>query len=115
MQACDRLFHKFFLLADLEAEALGAEDMDKVDSLSGERAEILQELWLSRDNYEAENLRSQIQRAIVRQRELTEAADALQARYNEQRKNRRKQTQYFSMDRNLNAELQKSFYCNKVS
>ena len=115
MQACDRLFHKFFLLADLETEALGAEDMDRVDSLSSERAEILQELWRVRDSYDAETLRPQIQRAIVRQKELTEVADALQARYSEQRKNRRKQTQYFSMDRNLNAELQKSFYCNKVS
>lgn len=115
MHKCALLFDKFFLLADLEEEAIAAEDMDRVDALALERTGLLRQIWQERAGCDKEKLQTLLQRANEYQQKLTEAARALHARYREQQRNGRKQSRYFNMDRHIQADLQKSFYCDKVS
>lgn len=115
MHKCAVLFDRFFALVELEEDAIASEDIDRVNSLAAERAAVLQEAWGEREGFDEAKLRLHILRAGKCQEKLTEAAGVLQAKYREQQKNGRKQARYFSMDRNLHSELQKSFYCDKVS
>lgn len=115
MHKCATLFNRFFALVDLEEDAIAAEDIEKVNALAAERAAVLQEAWGQREGFDEETLRTHILHAGKCQEKLTEAASVLHAKFRQQQKNGRKQSRYFSMDRNLHAELQKSFYCDKVS
>lgn len=115
MHACAVLFDKFFSLVGLEEEALAAEDMDRVNALASERTAILQKAWEEREGYDEDQLRQNLLRAEKHQEKLAETARTLYAKYKEQQKNGRKQARYMDLDRGIYAELQKSFYCDKVS
>lgn len=115
MHRCSALFDKYFALVSLEEEALAVEDIDRVNALASERTAILNEAWEEREGYDENALRQHIIKAGKCQEKLIEAAHSLHVKFKEQQKNGRKQSRYMNIDRNIHAELQKSFYCNKVS
>lgn len=115
MPDCAALFDKYFFLAKLEEEAIAAEDIERINDLASERAVLLKEAWEKRADMDEDSLRQYLLKAGACQEKLTDAAGALQSKYREQQKNGRKQSRYFNLDRNIQAELQKSFYCDKVS
>lgn len=115
MHKCAVLFDRFFFLANLEKEALIAEDMDRVNSLALERTGILEKAWQEREGFDENLLREQLLKAGKCQETLADAANILHKKYREQQKNGRKQNRYFNTERYINTNLQKSFYCDKVS
>lgn len=109
------LLDRVFFLIGQEEAAVAAEDMDTLDALVGERAKLMEAIWQQREVFDEDHLRVQMQRIKERHEKLTAAARALEPKFREQQKNGRMQSRYFNTDRRIHAEMQKAFYCNKVS
>lgn len=115
MHACAALLEEAFDLVRQEENALLEEDIDTVDELAQQRVELLKKVWRERAGYDEDALRVQFLNMQEAQKNLKEQADALHAKYRQQQQYSRKQTKYFDTDRKIHSELQKSFYCDKVS
>jgi hypothetical protein len=114
MRAAALLDEAFELLRQ-EEEALAREDVDSAGDLAEQRAKTLSQAWRARDGEDPDSLAERLRDMLGRQTRLHAAAEALRAKYREQRGNSRKQSRYFDADRKLRAIRDKSFYCDKIS
>lgn len=115
MHPCTALLEKIIALCRVEERALADEDIDKVEELSRERADLLREVWEVRAGYPDEELHAALLRIKDEQTRLGLAAEALHRRLREQQQASRKQSRYFNQDRHLNAQNNRAFYCDKIS
>lgn len=115
MHPCAVLLDELLFLIPAEEKALADEDTERAEELAGQRAELLQKAWTSRDGYNAEELRHRLLQVQAAQSRLHEAAEALHAKLRAQQRAGRKQTRYFNADRKIQAQLQRAFYCDKIS
>ncbi|MDR2605274.1 MAG: hypothetical protein LBC55_08010 [Desulfovibrio sp.] len=102
-------------LAREEAQALFEQDVDRADTLSAKRAEILAAVCGALRPHTREEADKYLQLLDKAQRDLTTEAGNLLETLRTQYRQGRKITGYFSNERSLNRELKKSFYCDAVS
>lgn len=115
MHPCATLLDELLALIPAEEKALADEDMDRAEELAGQRADLLQKVWQRRDGYDSEDLRQSLLKVKDEQARLREAAEALHAKLRAQQRAGRKQTRYLNADRHVQAQLQRAFYCDKIS
>jgi hypothetical protein len=113
--SADALLDEAFDLLRQEEEALAREDVDSAAALAEKRAAVLGAAWSARDDHDPSRLAEGLKRMHQGQRGLVETAERLQARYLEQRANNRRQARYFDAGKKLQAQRDKSFYCDKIS
>jgi hypothetical protein len=102
-------------LAREEAQALFEQDVDRADSLSAKRAEILAAVCGSLRPHAADEAEKHLRLLDRAQKDLTAEARNLLEKLRAQYRQGRRMTGYFNNDRSLNKELKKSFYCDVVS
>lgn len=115
MHPCAALFKDVFALIRDEENALAEEDIDRLEELAQQRADLMQKIWSLRDGYDNDALMIGLRAVRDAHGKLTASADALHAKYRIQQQNGRKQAKYFTTERHVYSQIQKSQYFNKIS
>ena len=115
MHACAALLEDALALMREEEQALALEDVDRMEELANRRATLLNQAWTQRQGYDEETLRQQLVAVRDANETLHAKAEVLHARYREQQQNGRKQAKYFSTERHIYSQMQKSQFFNKIS
>lgn len=115
MHPCAALLEEAFSLLRLEKQAVTDKDMERVEALAGRRATLLLQAWENREGYDEDALRAKLRLLEEEQRRLQTVLDSLRAKLLAERRAGRKQARYFNGDRYVQSELQRSFYCDKIS
>lgn len=115
MHACAALFKDVFALIRDEQNALEEEDMDRLEELAQQRADLVQKIWAKREGYDKNALIIGLRTVLDAHGKLNDAAEVLHAKYRAQQQNGRKQAKYFTTERNVYSQIQKSQYFNKIS
>ncbi|MDR1685047.1 MAG: hypothetical protein LBR82_01155 [Desulfovibrio sp.] len=102
-------------LAREEAQALFDQDVDRADTLSAKRAEILAAVCGALHPHTRNEAEKHLRLLDNAQKDLTTKAGNLLGTLRTQYRHGRRMTGYFNNDRILNRELKKSFYCDAVS
>jgi hypothetical protein len=102
-------------LAREEAQALFDQDVDRADTLSAKRAEILAAVCGALRPHTCGEAEKYLRLLDKAQHDLTAEAGNLLGKLRTQYRQGRRMTGYFNNDRSLNRELKKSFYCDAVS
>lgn len=115
MYACAGLFKDVFELIRAEEHALAEEDMDRLEELAQQRAALMQKIWTQREGIDADALVAGLRAVRDAQGKLSASAEVLHAKYREQQQNSRKYAKYFTSERHVYSQMQKSQYFNKIS
>ena len=115
MHPCAAILEEIIALCRVEERALADEDIDKAEELAGQRFALIQKAWESREGYPEDALHQSLLRIRDEQTRLHTAAESLHERLRERQQSGRKQTRYFNQDRHIQSQLQRSFYCDKIS
>ncbi|MDR2123545.1 MAG: hypothetical protein LBP38_00980 [Desulfovibrio sp.] len=102
-------------LAREEAQALFDQDVDRADTLSAKRAEILAAVCCALSPHTRDDAEKHLRLLDKAQKDLTAEAGNLLGTLRTQYRQGRRMTAYFNNDRSLNREQKKSFYCDAVS
>lgn len=115
MHPCAAFLEEIIALCRVEGQALADEDVDKAEELANQRFELIQKAWDTREGYSEEALHASLLAIRDEQKRLHTAAEALHDKLREQQHAGRKQAKYFNQDRHIQAQLQRSFYFDKIS
>jgi hypothetical protein len=115
MHPCPALLEEAFVCLASEESALEAEDLDKAEELAERRAGFIDAAWTARAGFDEEALRERLLELKGRHDLLAAKADTLWQRLREQQNASRKQSRYLNVERRINAQAKKSFYCDKRS